>query len=295
MTTTTKVFVILVCLFAFIFTPMAIQFAARSNNWRQTAEDFRDLAESAYANERSVAAISASEIDHYRLLLDEEHQRFRDSQQRIAKLEQEAGELTQAKAELERKWDSCDHSNRVLLAEKQVETAHNEELSKTKERALASERDLRVNNNRLNDRVKELSAQLVVVTQQLNQKVQEITAISEENTQLRRSLNLGKAGAVATVTPTPSAQAAAPSPASPIRCKVTQVDGQLATISAGRASGLQEGMVMVVLRGKDYVCDLTITSSITPNEAVARIKLESTGKRIQEGDEVVDELSFTGR
>ena len=49
MTTVTKIFVILVCLFAFIFTPMAIQFAARSYKWRDLAQQYQDSAETAHA------------------------------------------------------------------------------------------------------------------------------------------------------------------------------------------------------------------------------------------------------
>jgi len=36
--TTTKIFIVLVCLFAFLFTPMTIQFVARTHNWRKLAE-----------------------------------------------------------------------------------------------------------------------------------------------------------------------------------------------------------------------------------------------------------------
>ena len=45
MTPVTKIFVVLVCLFAFIFTPLAISFVARSDNWKQLAQSWADQAE----------------------------------------------------------------------------------------------------------------------------------------------------------------------------------------------------------------------------------------------------------
>ena len=291
MTTTTKVFVILVCLFALIFTPMAIQFAAQTNNWRKLAEDWSDHAESAYANERSVLAIAASETGHFKQLRDEEHRRLLESQKRIDELEQRIAELTQTTAELDRRRAGWETSAQVLTGEMAVKSGALSVLTDAKEKALENERRVRTENNDLNTRVRELTAQIVVMSQQLNQKEQVITTISKENEQLRRSLNMGKAGEIVTVTPTPSAQAIAPVAMSPVRCQVTDVNGQLATISAGSASGLEQGVLLVVLRDKEYICDLEVTSNITPNEAVGRIKLES-GKRIRTGDEVIDETSF---
>ena len=294
MTTTTKIFVILVCLFAFIFTPLAIQFAAQKHNWRELANDYRSDLEIAYANERSVMAIAASEIERHKALRDKQYDSLLALQQEAAQLERQIADLTQERDQSNRSRDDWETSARLLTAEMAVKTRHNQELNDAKEKALARERELQARNLQLNDRVKELSAQLVVVTQQLNQKLQEIVAYREENKQLRHESGLGLGRGPLIGSPAPSAQAKTPAASSPIYGTVTRVEGSLATLDVGSASGLSEGSEMVVLRNNDWICDLRITSQITPQEAVGEVMVGAEDKQIRSGDQVQDVLSFEG-
>lgn len=293
MTTITKVFVILVSLFAIMFTVMTVQFAARTHNWRQLAENYRQAAETAQASQRNALAIAASEAEQCRDLQNREHQKVLDAQQQISSLQQQIDALTQEKNQLALARDNWEQSARTLTAQMEIATKHNQELSEAKEQALARERQLQAQNIQLNDRVKELSANLVVLTQQLNQRVEELTAFRNENEQLRQSAGLGRAGEPMTSTPTPSARASTPTATSPIQGSVTNVQGNLATVDVGSSSGVAEGMVMVVLRD-GYVGDLEITSDITPTEAVGRI-VRAEGKQVRPGDKVVDANSFESR
>lgn len=294
MTTTTKIFVILVCLFAFIFTPLAISFAARSYNWRELANDYRNELEIAYANQISAMAIAASEIERHTALHDKLYDRFLALQQKSDQLERRTADLIQERDRLERSQDDWETSARLLTAEMSVKTSHNKELNDAKEKALARERELQARNLQLNDRVKELSAQVVVLTQQLNQKLQEIVAYREENKQLRRASGLGQARGPLIASPESSARATTPAVTSPIYGTVTRVEGSLATLDVGSASGLSEGSQMVVLRGDDWVCDLRITSQITPQEAVGEVLFLAEDKRMRPGDKVQDQPSFEG-
>lgn len=296
MTTTTKIFVILVCIFTFVFVPLAVSFSARTANWRQLAEDYRSELEIAYANERSVMAVAVAEAERYKALRDAEHERFLNLQQRHAELDEKVTALTQERNQLQRSEDNWEASARLLTAEMALKSKHNQALQDAREQALARERELRTRNLQLNDRVKELSAELVIRSQQLKQKVEEIAAYRNENQELRQQLGLGTAGAgqMLTSTPTPSAEAATPAAVSPIYASVTEVDGAMATIDVGSASGIRDGMRLVVLRDGSYVCDLKITNQITPTEAVGQILLERD-KRIRPGDHVEDAASFSSR
>jgi len=290
LTTLTKVFVILVCLFAFIFTPMAIQFAARTHNWRETAQGWRELAESAYANERSVLAVATSEMQRYKDLRDEEHNRLLNAQQRLTELEANITDLTEERDQLAGSRDNWERSARLLTAQLQLESAQNAELQQAQEKSLKEELQLRADNIALSDRVRELTAQLVIRRQQLEQTLAEIASIREENTRLREQANIGRASERTAAGPTPSARAETPVATSPIRAEVVEVSGPRVTISAGGASGVKEGMVMVIRRGGDWIGDIEMTN-ISPNESVGRIVNES-GKRVQQNDEVIDEASF---
>ena len=294
MTTTTKVFVILVCLFALIFTPLAIQFAARTYNWRQLAEGYRDQAETADAQARSALAVGASEAAYYQDLLKAEHARTLAGEQRTAELQRAIDKLTQDRDELARSRDNWETSARLLTAEMTARSQHAQSLSEAKEKAQGRERELQAYNLQLNDRVEELSANLVVLNQQLNQRLQEITGYRDENRTMREQLKLGTSGGPVTAGPAPAARAAPPAAPSPITGEVTAVREGLVTVNVGSASGVREGLQLVVLRSNDYICDLQVTANVTPNEAVARVLMDA-GRQVRPGDQIVDAGSFEAR
>ncbi|HOA72862.1 MAG TPA: hypothetical protein PL151_07875 [Phycisphaerae bacterium] len=294
MTTITKVFVILVCLFALIFTPLAIQFAARSYNWKATSESLRDKLETAYANERSAYAVAASEIEYYQDLLQAERNSLQEARKRISDLEQQLQNVTQERNQYAASRDNWERSATLLTNQLAVESERNDKLAQAREDALARERELRTQNLQLADRVKDLTAEVAILDQQNRQRVQELASFREENQKLRDALKMGQGGQL-TGTATPTALAAMPVAAGPVTGEVSDVSGPLATLNIGSASGLRQGMILVVTRGGNYICDLEVTSNIGPNEAVGRIMYEEPGRRIRVGDKVQDATSFETR
>lgn len=295
MTTTTKVFVILVCLFALILTPLAVQFAAREVNWRAVALDARDQAETAYANERSAYGAAAAEASYYEDLLKAERENLASCQGRLAGLQRSLDDVTQKRNELDGSRESWARSATLLTAQMDVVSARNKELTDAKEKALARERELQTQNIQLTDRVKELSAEVAILDQQSKQRAEELASFREDNRKLRDQLKLGQAGQV-TSTATPTAVGVTPAVAAgPVSGEVTEVKGTLVTLNVGSASSVREGMVMVVTRGNDYVCDLEVTGNVTANEAVGRIMYEEPGRRVRVNDKVQDSTSFEAR
>jgi len=292
-TTTTKIFVILVCLFAFIFTPLAISFAARTNNWRSLANDYRSELEVAYANERSVMAIAASEAERYKALIERERAQISDLQKKYNQSAQERNELKLKADELIRKADELEGSVKLLANEMKVMSDQNQQLTKDREGALDNERDMRVRNLDLSDRIKELSAKVVVASQQLNQRAQEVAACREENKQLRQDSGLGLSSGSQSAPLTPSAQPPAPARSGPVYGKVTKIQGSMATVDVGSASGVQPGMRLVVLRNGEWICDLEVTSQVLPTEAVGEVRQQADNKQIRPGDTVEDVDSFS--
>ncbi|HOQ85425.1 MAG TPA: hypothetical protein PLQ89_06875, partial [Phycisphaerae bacterium] len=260
MTTITKVFVILVCLFALIFTPLAIQFAARSYNWKATSESLRDKLETAYANERSAYAVAASEIEYYQDLLQAERNSLQEARKRISDLEQQLQNVTQERNQYAASRDNWERSATLLTNQLAVESERNDKLAQAREDALARERELRTQNLQLADRVKDLTAEVAILDQQNRQRVQELASFREENQKLRDALKMGQGGQL-TGTATPTALAAMPVAAGPVTGEVSDVSGPLATLNIGSASGLRQGMILVVTRGGNYICDLEVTSN----------------------------------
>lgn len=293
MTTVTKIFVILVCLFAFIFTPMAISFAARTYDWKAIAEQRLSTAQTAEARARSEASLRDAQKTQYDGLLAKASERVLFGEQRIAELQRQIDALTQQRDQLARSEESWRTSAGLLTAELAVRSKHNQELEGSREKCLARERELQATNVWLKDQLQARSTELEVVTQQLRQRQQEIVAYRDENERLRKAQGLGRAGEIMTAGPSPSVEATTPATSSPIQGRVTEVRGKDASIDVGNASGLKEGMTMVVLRNNNYIGDLKITST-TPNEAVGEVR--SAGDRqVKAGDAVLDEVTFNSR
>ncbi len=163
MTTTTKIFVILVCIFSFILTPLVIAYAAQKENWRKLANDTRAELNIAYASQQSALAILNAEEARYAALQKRDLDRYLDLQQQYARLQTELGDLSRERDELKRSRDAWTTSASLLTAEMAVKTAHNKELTDAKEAALSGERELQTRNLQLVDRVKELDAQKGIV------------------------------------------------------------------------------------------------------------------------------------
>ncbi|MHC4441082.1 MAG: hypothetical protein ACYTF1_04610 [Planctomycetota bacterium] len=293
MTTLTKIFVILVCLFAFIFTPVAIFFAGTTYDWKELATKYQEFAQTALAREMNALAVASSEVQHYRSLRDQEHDRLVKARQQIDELDGKIDVLTQNRDQLNRSKDNWEMSARTLTANLAVLNKHNQELTKTKEVLLAEERVLRADNNMLIDQVKSRDAKIEILNTQLYQLQETVAYQKKENEQLRDRLDLGRAARGPLSTPTPLVEPMTPSSASPIYGSVVDVRGRTASIDVGSASGIAAGMTMVVLRGSQYICDLKITS-VTPDESVGTVGL-SGGARIRTGDQVVDLNNFQSR
>ncbi len=80
------------------------------------------------------------------------------------------------------------------------------------------------------------------------------------------------------------ARAVEPAKVATIEGRVTEVDGEHASISVGSADGVEKGMVFIIHRGSQYVADLTITM-VEPQESAGY--LSEVQAEIQEGDRAV--------
>jgi hypothetical protein len=293
LTTTTKIFVILVCLFAFIFTPMAIQFAARVENWRTSADQFRSSATASLAREQSLKSVlDAREADWQRQFA-EDQRRLNEAQQQLAELQRKNDELRQNSDQLARSREMLETQAGILTAELAVKSKHGDELADAREKALSRERELQTANAWLTDELQRARAAIDVMKQQDAQRQQQMIACRQENDDLRRSLNLGRAAEPLTSGTGSTIEPLTPPARSRITGKVKEIRGNLVSIDVGSASGVRQGMKMIVVRNGSYVGDIRITSA-TPGEAVGQIALLGPeGKQVRAGDMVMDEASFT--
>lgn len=296
MTTLTKILVVLVCLFAFIFTPMAISFAARTYNWRQLANEYQEAAETSLAHERAALATAATAIEQYKASRDQERNRADDAEQRVAALEQQVADVTQKRMDLERARDSWEASARRLSSLMDVVSTDNSNLREENERLKKSEQTLQAQLIQCEDDLADMSANNVILARYLQQRKEELASIRRENEQLREALRLGRAAEPLVSTPDETARPGAVAAQREIRGSVVEFNQArgIVQIDVGSNAGVAPGMIMCVVRDENYICDLEITGDVTPNAAIGRI-VNPGGRQPRAGDRVVDEDTLMGR
>lgn len=292
MSTTTKIFIVLQCLLVLIFTPMTIQFVARTHNWKEVAEEFRKTALSSQILARNVTALNFAEKEQRADEFRKKDDQLRALNDKITSLSQEKRDLAADKARLTQENVSLDARNTMLAAAVKVKSDENLVLTESNKDLRTRNDTLTTKNVELGDRVRELSAAQLVLNQKIRMLEEENLVARQENERLRSLTGAPPSTAVGPVGPVPTAAAEGLAAPAPIRGKITSVEGTNALIDVGQSSGVRKGMVFVVHRGGKYLADLRIEDA-QPNESVGRLELLGQGQ-VQAEDSVTDKASLEG-
>ncbi|HAL44589.1 MAG TPA: hypothetical protein DCP47_01490 [Phycisphaerales bacterium] len=137
-----------------------------------------------------------------------------------------------------------------------------------------------------------LSKNLDEITQSLDEKMAQLQAANNEKKRLLEEKSklenqmAGKPSAFSPVTSTetgPAVRASETGTAVAIQGKVTNLEGNIATISVGSADGVEKGMVFHVTQNDNFICDIKITDVDTE---VAAGVLELVQQQPRIGDPV---------
>jgi hypothetical protein len=291
LSTLTKIFVVLLVVFSIAFTMSTISFVAQSSNWRELAESYRMEAQTTDAHLRNVLASSAAEIASNRDAINAHIARYQTLEAEHQDALQEVGELQAELAAARAEVSSLQATAGLLAGELKVGQAGWTEQRRQHAELKQRNVELEKRNLDLSQRVNELTSQLVVVQRDQRHLKEQIYLLEEQNRalgQYRERLEAGDLTALAEageerVTPL------TPLSGSPIRGRLTDVSGDLATISVGSADGVTEGMLFVIYRGLDYIGDLRV-EMVEPSQAAGKIVRSRGAPRV--GDRVADEARF---
>jgi len=291
----TKVFVVLLTLLSIALSMFVVAAFAQQQNWRASAEDWRLTSLDAQAKERTVTANAA--LEQQRALDRHRHD--------LAVMEGLQNDLAQAKEEGDRLNErNADLANQLTVKDGQLTSANQlsslvqaafnrEQESSTKLSLRNSELERR--NIDLNSRVKELTANIAMAKSRVRALKEQIEAMSEAKFAGGVRQIPGGPGIVEAHTPSVAGPAAVSHMRTPIRAEVTNVTGNLASISVGSADGVAAGMTFLLYRsgtngGKpQYLGTLRITR-VEANQAAGTI--EQAEGEIHPGDAARDEASF---
>ncbi len=272
MSTLSKVFAILLVVFSIAFTSMTISFVVRTENWQELAQTYQQHARIADTNLRNSIAANAAEVATLRETINRHLSRNSALEE---KLRDQANDTAQLRAELAQAASGKTTSeaiNRGLLAQLQSSESARATYQKQRDDLERQNIDLTRRNIDLNDRVNEQTAQVSVMQEQRRQLEQQVNILKSENERIAASH--GRSPSAVAVEDSSGLAlrditASTPAARAPIRGRVTEVAGNIVTISVGDADGVKKGMVFVVHRGDQYIGDLKI-NAVDPERSAGR-------------------------
>ncbi len=297
MSVLTRVFVVLLTVFSIFLSAFVIAAFAQQDKWKQSAEDWRQQALAETTRARTLASNLAIE---QQLALDRQNELTRGLNEQKAITGRKSAELSDVQAQLAECRNQLDveqaQVNTVGRNLELVQTAFNSE-QEHNAKLLRQNSELTRGNIDLNDRVTELTTQLLMAQSRVKALKEQIAmmdaAPAGEPAQIPSA-----AGTVQPYTPTVAAPTAAPAPIAPIRAEVTEVDGDVASISVGSADGVVHGMEFLLYRAGDdgsrpnYLGTLKI-ERVEANRSAGRL-IQREGE-IRPGDSARDVASFAMR
>ena len=284
----TKIFIVLLAVASVAFAMSTVSFVAQTNNWRKLAEDYyaaRNIAETKMVNQSAAqAAEKANWLDARRESLREGgalKAQLQEAQQNVAKANAELAQLRAEKS-------STDALARNLTGQLDLASVGRDNEQKQRQSFQERNIELETRNIDLNKRVNELTAQVQVLVEQQRQFTQQINILREENDKLAAISRRAATGAFEAAT-ADGVTPLEPVAGTPIRGRILEVDGKLATISVGSADGVQANMTFVIYRGANYIGDLRVTD-VEPHRAAGTIVHAQGTPRVD--DLVADEVRF---
>lgn len=288
MSTLTKIFVVLMVMFSIAFTVTTISFVANTTGWKSLAEDYQQELKVVETHMRSLSAAQAAEKTSWLDSRREKESLIANLQSGQASQLADIAELQDEVAGLKAEKGDAEGLSRRLSNQLQVaQTGWKEagdELDEVEKRSMQLDR----RNLDLNERVSEQTAQIVVLVQKQHLLEQQINILRDEAGKVARGggRSIATPEAIASTSMIGVRPATKASSATPIRGRILEVQGSLATISVGSADGVREGMVFVIYRGRDYIADLEI-SDTEPGISAGRVMRAKTMPRTS--DLVMDE------
>lgn len=296
MSVLTKVFVVLMTVLSIALSMFTISTMAQQQKWKQAATDWQAAALDAQATARSMTASAALEAQRAEV-------RYQENLGTIGRLEQEMDKLTISVADLRR--EKSDLKNQLDNEQAQATSlvSHNKliEEARTREQELAtqlSDRNatLTRRNIDLNDRVKELTANMAMAQSRikaLKEQISSLTGGSTSYSSIDSAQIPSSRAVVQAYTPSVSEPIGLSDITAPIRGQISAIRGDLAEISVGAADGVGHGMRFLIYRrsggAPKYLGTLRITA-VEANAAAGVIEQSEGG--IQPGDAIRDQASF---
>lgn len=293
MNTVTKVFVVLLTISSIAFVMAVVSHVAKEQDWKALSDEYRNQAINAQATLSNTLGVTAAEKQAQALKIQA---LTNTNAEQLGMLSRAEAARDAARAELASALhDKAAFQSTVskLTGQLELVTREAEQLRTQRNELDTQYVDLQKRNADLADRNRELSIQNMTMSDQIRQFQQQLYAKDEEISRLARASGAPPAAVAPIVSQglDPAKPSAPPSGLS-IQGHVEEVQGKLATISVGKADGVQPGMTFVVFRDDQYIADLVV-ATVEPNRAMGDLTIIEGS--VRRGDKIAEESVFASR
>lgn len=288
MSTLTKVFAILLALFSIAFSLVTVAVVAQTADWRALAEERMQEVRIADTAHKNLIATNAAELASARDVMNDLTARIKQLEADLLSAKNDASSLRSELAQAVADKTSKEAQNRALLAQLQASEAERGEYRTQRDQLEDKLVDTSQRNMDLNERVNEQTAVIAVLQAEKRQLEQQVNILKNESETLAgrgRTLSTGSTMEAAHGLAMPGVKASGPVSATPIRGHVTELDGNIVTLSVGSADGVKKHMLFVIHRAGDYVGDIRI-EEVAPNQSAGRLVQSRVAPSV--GDQVTD-------
>ena len=286
----TKIFIVLVSMLAVLLVPLVVVYAHNENSFKVQYQQERAAAATANLLLRQEETAFSSALANKTIELNALSQSGDELKRDVGRLEREVSDLKRDLVLKEKLWASVDARLAVIASSGKAGQELNEslitELQMLRQDALQDAK-----------RVVQLDEGLRDVQSQLEVAVAARRAMREELQQLRQELTQAVNNAATYEQKYGRLEGGPPPPAvHDLDATVVNVrrgaDQTLAEINAGSRDGIEEGWIMMVARGGNFLANLRIIA-VDINRSTGVIELEDASKRgeVQPGDRVLARAS----
>lgn len=287
MTTLTKVFIVVLAVFAIVVSMLIIQFTAQNVNYKQLADEWQSRAKQEQTLRETADNQQKIVEAHFNKVIATQAEELAKQRAEVDKVSAELSSLnnrylieTQKTASLTAQLDQL--NNMVNAAD-----AERKQLQSQLETTRKDNSGLRTDNFKLAETNNKLELQRQLYEQEIRLLKEQNFSLGERLEAMRKRVAGPARGEGAPAVTAARAQPAAEAQASPIIGQITDVNNGLASISVGAAQGVKNGMEFIIYRNGQYLGKLHI-NKVLPDQAAGEI-LQSQGN-IHPGDKVTDKF-----
>lgn len=289
MTTLTKVFIVVLTVFAIAFSMLVIGYAAQSQNYRELADTNRAWALENQAQLQSNNSLNRVAEENYQKQIADLHAQITKMQETM---DSNANQMGTVKNELlaeQQKTASLTGQVTQLTSMVSAGDAERKQLQNQLENMRKDNSGLRTDNFKLAETNQKLELQRQLYEQEIRLLKEQNFSLSSRVEELRSKVQAAATGEDQTGVSSArgAARSVSDSAASAIVGEIKEVRGNLACLTIGSAQGVRDGMEFIIYRGGEYLGKVKI-NKVQPEQSAG--ELVQIQGNIHAGDKVTDKF-----